>query len=52
MELSEDARRARREYKRRWNRENPDKVTKHQQTYWEKKGREQQAETLQEEVKE
>ena len=38
--LSEDERKviiARREYKRAWNRANPDKVKEHQRRYWKKK---------------
>ena len=32
-----------REYAKKWREANPDKVRKHQQTYWEKKAREQDA---------
>ena len=38
--LPEDERKiiiARREYKRAWNRANPDKVKEHQRRYWKKK---------------
>jgi len=51
MAMSEAAKEARREYKRRWNRSNPDKVAQHQRTYWERKAaKEQQGEPLQKEV--
>ncbi len=36
-ELSEQARKLRNEYQRKWRKNNPDKVKKHQKTYWEKK---------------
>ena len=35
--LSEAAKEARRAYKRRWNRENPEKVKAQQERYWAKK---------------
>lgn len=35
--MTEQAKEARREYKRRWNRENPDKVKAAQARYWAKK---------------
>lgn len=34
MELSEEARRKRNEYQRKWRRENPDKVRQAQARYW------------------
>ena len=37
--LSEAAKRARREYKREWNRRNRDKVKEAQKKYWERKAR-------------
>jgi uncharacterized membrane-anchored protein len=36
-ELSEQAREARRAYKREWNKNNSEKVKKHTARYWEKK---------------
>jgi hypothetical protein len=36
--MSEAAKQARREYKRKWNAKNKDKVRQYQRTYWEKKG--------------
>lgn len=38
--MTDEARELMRAYKREWNRKNPDKVRKHQATYWEKKARE------------
>jgi len=38
--LSEQAKEARREYKRQWQRNNPDKVAAMQERYWEKKAEE------------
>lgn len=38
MPMSEAAKQARREYKRKWNAKNKDKVRQYQRTYWEKKG--------------
>lgn len=35
--LSEEAKRARREYKRNWQRNNPDKVKAQQARYWQNK---------------
>ena len=35
--MTERAKKARREYKRKWNRENRDKVRAHQEKYWERK---------------
>lgn len=40
MELSEKALEARRAYKRKWNKENPDKVRAAQARYWERKAQE------------
>lgn len=37
MALTDDARRERNEYMRRWRRDNPDKVRQHQEAYWSKK---------------
>lgn len=37
MELTEKAKELRREYKRKWNRENRDKVKAAQERYWTKK---------------
>ena len=37
MPLSEAAKQARRDYKRKWNAENKDKVKQYQRTYWERK---------------
>lgn len=42
--MTDEAKEARRAYKREWNKKNPDKVKKHQATYWEKKAREWQEE--------
>ena len=39
-ELSERAQKLRREYKRDWNRRNPDKVKAAQARYWERKAKE------------
>lgn len=38
--MNEAAKQARREYKRKWQRENPDKVKEYQARYWDKKARE------------
>ena len=38
--MTPEAKKARREYKRNWQRSNPDKVRKYQATYWEKKAME------------
>ena len=38
--LSEEAKEARRAYKRAWNKANPDRVRAAQARYWEKKARE------------
>jgi len=35
--MSEAAKQARRDYKRKWNAENKDKVKQYQRTYWERK---------------
>lgn len=37
--MNEAAKAARREYKKKWARENPDKVRAQQQRYWEKKAK-------------
>lgn len=37
MALTDDARRERNEYMRRWRRDNPDKVRQYQETYWSRK---------------
>lgn len=37
MPMSEAAKQARRDYKRKWNAENKDKVKQYQRTYWERK---------------
>ena len=37
MEMSESAKRARREYKKAWNARNRDKVKQYQRDYWERK---------------
>ena len=37
MALTDDARRERNEYMRRWRRDNPDKVRQYQEAYWSKK---------------
>lgn len=34
MALTDDARRERNEYMRRWRRDNPDKVRQYQERYW------------------
>ena len=39
-ELSEEAKKARNEYKRAWNRRNKEKVREANKRYWEKKARE------------
>lgn len=39
-EMTEEARKARRAYKREWNKKNRDKVKAAQNRYWEKKARE------------
>lgn len=39
-EMTEEARKARRAYKREWNKKNRDKVKAAQDRYWEKKARE------------
>jgi DNA-directed RNA polymerase specialized sigma subunit len=41
IELSEAARKARNEYQRQWKKNNPDKVKKSNQRYWEKKAQQQ-----------
>lgn len=38
--MNEAAKAARRAYKKQWQRDNPDKVKKYQERYWEKKARE------------
>lgn len=38
MELSENAKQARREYKREWRAKNKDKVAESNRRYWEKQG--------------
>ena len=38
--MNEAAKEARRAYKRQWQRDNPDKVKKYIERYWEKKARE------------
>ncbi|MGO1470710.1 MAG: hypothetical protein ACTHW2_11865 [Tissierella sp.] len=43
MELSEQAKKVKREYLREWRKKNKDKVAEHQKRYWEKKAREEQA---------
>lgn len=35
--MTEEAKAARRAYKRAWNKANPEKVRQHQETYWTKK---------------
>ena len=37
--MTKEAREARREYHRKWQRENPDRVKEYQRKYWEKTGR-------------
>jgi len=37
MALTDDARRERNEYMRRWRRDNPDKVRQYQEAYWSRK---------------
>lgn len=34
--MTDQARQARREYKRRWRQEHPDAVKRHQETFWER----------------
>lgn len=38
--MNEQAKAARRAYKREWNRRNPDKVRQYQQNYWNRKAKE------------
>ena len=38
--MNEAAKAARRAYKRKWQRENPDKVKRYQENYWSKKAQE------------
>ena len=38
--LSDEARKARNAYARKWRKDNPDKVKKHNERYWEKKAKE------------
>ncbi len=38
--MNEAAREARRAYKRKWQRENPDKVKQYQENYWNRKAQE------------
>ena len=40
MSMSEAAKAARREYKKKWQRDNADKVKEYQRRYWDKKARE------------
>lgn len=40
MQLSEDAKEAKREYYRQWRKNNPDKKREQNRRYWEKKARE------------
>lgn len=47
--LSEQAAEARREYRRKWARENKDKVKAQQERYWEKKTKAAKAEQAQQE---
>lgn len=35
--MTDEAKQARREYKRAWNRNNPEKVKQYQENYWNKK---------------
>ena len=35
--MTEEAKEARRKYKRKWNKEHPDKVKEYQARYWQKK---------------
>lgn len=42
--MTEQAKEARRAYKREWNANNRDKVKKHQETYWERKAAKQATE--------
>lgn len=44
MQMSEEARRAKREYERKWRAENKEKVAAIKRRYWEKKAREDHAE--------
>lgn len=48
--MTEQAREARRAYRRKWNRENRDKVKAAQERYWERKAQELRKEQEQEEV--
>lgn len=41
--MTEEAKAARRAYKRQWNRNNPEKVKEHQRRFWEKKAQEAEA---------
>ena len=43
MNLTEQARKARNEYRRKWAKENPEKIKAQQLRYWMKKAREQAA---------
>ena len=38
LNLSEEAKAARKAYQREWARKHPDKVKQHQERYWEKRG--------------
>ena len=44
--LTEQARQARREYKRQWAKRNPDKIRAQQERHWERKAAEQRREEL------
>lgn len=41
--MNKEAREARRDYKRKWQRDNKDKVKEYQRRYWERKAKENQA---------
>ena len=43
--MNEAAKEARRQYKRNWNKANPDKVRAYQERYWNKKAQEAAAQT-------
>lgn len=45
--MTEAAKQARREYKRAWNRANPDKVKKYQAEYWQRKAEEKRTDATQ-----
>lgn len=40
MSMSDEAKKARREYLNNWRRNNPDKVKQHTKNFWEKKAKE------------